>query len=97
MLEDILKEKKGLFETGMQSVLRGQENRERRIVIQQGNLVVNERSESSGVSAKVYKNGVSGFASMAEYTPQAAEMVLKAATENAHYLYKYAKNRKPAY
>ena len=55
MLEDILKGKKGLFETGMQSVLRGQENRERRIVIQQGNLVVNERSESSGVSAKVYK------------------------------------------
>ena len=97
MLEDILKGKKGLFETGMQSVLRGQENRERRIVIQQGNLVVNERSESSGVSAKVYKNGVSGFASMAEYTPQAAEMVLKAATENAHYLYKYAKNRKPAF
>lgn len=34
---------------------------------------------------------------MAEYTPQAAEMVLKAATENAHYLYKYAKNRKPAF
>ena len=97
MLEDILKGKKGLFETGMQSVLRGQENRERGIVIQQGNLVVNERSESSGVSAKVYKNGVSGFASMAEYTPQAAEMVLKAATENAHYLYKYAKNRKPAF
>lgn len=97
MLEDILKGKKGLFETGMQSVLRGQENRERRIVIQQGNLVVNERSESSGVSAKVYKNGVSGFASMAEYTPQAAEMVLKAATENAHYLYKYAKNRKLAF
>ena len=27
MLEDILKEKKGLFETGMQRVLRGQENR----------------------------------------------------------------------
>ena len=96
MLEDILKGKKSLFETGMQSVLRGQENRVRRIVIQQGNLVVNERSESSGVSAKVYKNGVSGFASMAEYTPQAAELVLKAATENTHYLYKYAKNRKPA-
>lgn len=96
MLEDILKGKKGLFETGMQSVLRGQENRARRIVIKQGNLVVNERSESSGVCAKVYKNGVSGFASMAEYTPEAAEMVLKAATENAHYLYKYTENKKAA-
>lgn len=96
MLEDILKGKKSLFETGMQSVLRGQENRARRIVIQQGNLVVNERSEQNGVSAKVYKNGVSGFASMAEYTPEAAEMVLKAATENAHYLYKYTQKKKPA-
>ena len=96
MFEDILKGKKSLFETGMKIVLRGQENRVRRIVIKQGNLVVIERAESSGVCAKVYKNGVSGFASMAEYTPEAAEMVLKAATENAHYLYKYTENKKAA-
>lgn len=96
MLEDILYDKQCFFETGMQSVLRGQENRVRKVVLQQGNLVVNDRSEENGICAKVYKNGVSGFASMADYSDEAAKMVLKAATENAEYLYKYAQKRKNA-
>ena len=96
MLEDILFDKQRFFESGMQTVLRGQENRVRRVVLQQGNLIANERSEVNGVCARVYKNGVNGFASMADYSGAAAEMVLKAATENAEYLYKYAKTRKPA-
>ncbi len=96
MLEDILFDKQRFFESGMQTVLRGQENRVRRVVLQQGNLIANERSEVNGVCARVYKNGVNGFASMADYSGAAAEMVLKAATENAEYLYKYAKKRKPA-
>ncbi|MCR5753723.1 MAG: TldD/PmbA family protein, partial [Acetatifactor sp.] len=96
MLEDVLKSKIALFEEGKQTVLRGQENRYRRIVIRQGNLVVNERSEESGICAKVYHNGVNGFASIAEYSKEAAEKVLRAATENADYLHKYAKNSKAA-
>lgn len=94
MLEDIIGSKKALFENGMQTVLRGQENRYRRIVIQDGTVMENTRSEQNGVCAKVYKNGVNGFASMAEYSGNAAEMVLKAATENAHYLDKYTKVKK---
>jgi len=96
MLEDVLKSKTALFQDGMQTVLRGQENRNRRVIIQQGNLVVNERSEESGICAKVYQNGVNGFASIAEYSADAAEKVLKAATENAAYLHKYATDSKPA-
>ena len=97
MLEDVLKAQKSLFETGAQSVLRGQENRLRRVVIQNGALVENVRSNERGVSAKVYKNGVNGFASIAEYSPAAAEKVIRAATENAGYLSKHAGSQKPAY
>ena len=90
MLEDILSGKKGLFETGVQTVLRGQENRNRMVVILNGNLVTNSRSENSGISARVYKNGIYGFASTAEYSEEAAAKVIEAATNNARYLGKYA-------
>ena len=96
MLENVLEGKNALFETGMQTVLRGQENRYRRIVVQNGNVVQNARSEQNGLSANVYKNGVNGFASIAGYTGAAAEQVLKAATENAQYLNKYTRNKKAA-
>ena len=86
MLNDILKTKKSLFADGVQTVLRGQENRNRRVVFLQGNLVANVRSESRGVNARVCKNGVYGFSSMAEYSKSAADSVLKAATENAKFL-----------
>lgn len=37
MLEDILFDKQRFFESGMQTVLRGQENRVRKVILQQGN------------------------------------------------------------
>ena len=86
MLNDILKAKKSLFADGVQTVLRGQENRNRRVVFLQGNLVGNVRSETRGVNARVCKNGVYGFSSMAEYSRSAADAVLKAATQNALFL-----------
>ncbi len=95
-MENILEGMKDRFETGAQSVLRGQENRNRMVSIEQGVLVTNTRSEERGVCAKVYKNGVTGFSSQAEFSKAAAEQVLKAATENANYLRKYAKAEKPA-
>ncbi len=97
MLENILLGQKSLFENGVQTVLRGQENRYRRIVIQNGNLVTNERSEESGICARVYKNGAYGFASTAEYSKDAAAKVIKAATENAKYLDKFNSEKKKAY
>lgn len=90
MLNDILKTKKSLFADGMQTVLRGQENRNRRVVFLKGNLVGNVRSETRGVNARVYNKGVYGFSSMAEYSKSAADSVLKAATQNAVFLNDHA-------
>ena len=96
MLYDILKTKKSLFADGVQTVLRGQENRNRRVGFLQGNLVINARSETRGVNARVCKNGVYGFSSMAEYSKSAADAVLKAATQNALFLHGHApKNLAP--
>ncbi len=89
MLEDIIASKKELFADGVQTVLRGHENRNRRVVLLKGNLVQNSRSETRGISARVNSSGVYGFASTAEYTPEGAETVLKAATENALFLAKH--------
>ncbi len=86
MLEDLLAGKKSLFETGVHTELRAQENRNRRVVLVQGNMTANSRSEVSGVSARAYKNGVYGFSSSAEYSEEKAEAVLRAATENAIFM-----------
>lgn len=86
MLQDFISEKKALFADAVHTELRAQENRSRRVTLLDGNLVANARSESAGVSARVYRNGVYGFSSMAECSGQAAEAVLKAATENAVFM-----------
>lgn len=90
MLEDIIAEKKALFATGVHTELRAQENRYRRVGLVQGNITTNSRSETSGICARVCKNGVYGFSSMAEYSKDAADAVLKAATDNAVFLDKHA-------
>ena len=94
MLVDLLADKRDLFADGVQTVLRGQENRSRAAALLQGNLVANSRSETRGINARVCKNGLYGFSSTAEYSKQAAEMVLKAATENAIFLDAHCKNKK---
>lgn len=91
MLEDHISGKKSLFSDGVHTELRAQENRQRRITLVQGNLAINNRSETSGVSARVYKNGVYGFSSTAQYTETAVENVLKAATENANFMDKHVR------
>jgi len=90
MLQDILSKKTSLFADGFQTVLRGQENRNRRVVLINGELSANVRSETRGVNARVTKEGVQGFSSMAEYSEAAAEAVLKAASENALFLATHA-------
>lgn len=96
MLQDILTTKKSLFTTGAHTELRGQKNRNRRAVLLNGDVIGNVRSDVSGVSARVYRGGVYGFSSMAEYTGEAAETVLKAATENAAFMDRHAGIGKPA-
>ena len=83
MLQDIIGSKTALFADAMQTVLRGHENRNRRVVLLKGNLVQNSRSDAAGINARVNNHGTFGFASIAEYTPEAAEKVIRAATENA--------------
>ena len=86
MIADIITPQAKYFADGVQTVLRGHENRSRRVVLLKGNLVQNARSESRGISARVTKNGRYGFSSVASYSEQDAETVLKAATENALFL-----------
>lgn len=95
MLTDILKNKKELFADGVQTILRGQETRQRAVTFLQGNLVRNLRAEARGVNARVCKNGVYGFASMAEYSSDAATSVLEEATKNALFLNTHAPKEKP--
>ena len=90
MLQDIIGAKKELFADGLQTVLRGHRNRSRRVVLLKGNLVQNSRSEGTGINARVNNHGTFGFASIAEYTPEAAEKVIRAATENALFLGKHS-------
>lgn len=86
MLEDFISGKKSLFASGVHTELRAQENRQRRVSLVQGNLTANVRTETSGVCARVYKNGVYGFSSTAQCNAAAAESVLNAATENAAFM-----------
>lgn len=86
MLEDFISCKKSLFADGVHTELRAQESRQRQVVLVQGNLTGNVRANVSGVSARVYKNGVYGFSSTAETNAAAAEAVLAAATENAAFM-----------
>ncbi len=94
MLNDLITSKKNLFNDGVHTEIRAQENRDRRIVLLSGNLTTNTRSEVSGVSARVYKNGVYGFSSMAEYNDKAVNAVLQAATKNALFMDKHINKNK---
>lgn len=96
MLEDILQDlqnKKSLFETGVHTELRVQENRSRIVCFTGGNLVNNNRAEELGVCARVCKNGVYGFSSAAEYSEEKVKAVLQAATQNADFMYRHAGGR----
>ncbi len=86
MLSDLLSDKKKLFADGVHTELRAQSNATRRVVMLNGNLTGNVRNENTGVSARVYQNGVYGFSSTAEYSHESVLDVLKAASENAAFM-----------
>jgi len=85
-MENILKEKKSLFTDDGSTELRAQCNRRRTAVYTSGNLTGNVRTDEKGVCARVFKNGVYGFSCAAEMSGDAAEKVLKEATENADFM-----------
>lgn len=86
MLRDIVTNQKKLFVPGAHTELRTEKIRTRRVSSVMGNLMGNGRSEEEGVCARVYKNGIYGFSSMAEISDDAAKAVLDAASENALFL-----------
>ncbi len=86
MQKDILYGCKAYFAPQAHTELRAQTNRQRRVSMLKGNLVGNVRTQSSGVCARVYKNGVWGFSSLAESNETAAKRVLEAAASNALFL-----------
>ena len=86
MIKDVISNKKNLFIPGAHTELRSHKNRTRRVTSLMGNLIGNGRSEEEGLCARVYKDGVYGFSSVAEITDDAAKDVLLAASENAKFL-----------
>ena len=95
MLKDILTPQKVLFVPNAHTELRGQLSRSRGATLVSGNLTGNSRQDISGISARVYKNGTYGFASMAEYSADAAKEVLRAASENAEFMDKNVNKGRP--
>ncbi len=94
MIKDILSGYKSLMPDGVHTELRAQMNRNRALVLMSGNIVRNEREDISGVSARSYKNGVYGFASMAELSDEAVKKVLKASADNTEFFDRHIrKNR----
>ncbi len=76
--------------------VRAQRNTKNAVMIVSGNLVTNARSETSGVSARIHKNGVWGFASSAEYSDDEVKRVINAAKDNADFLDKNVMKGKPS-
>ena len=97
MLQDILTPKKSLFLAGAHTELRAQTTRQRGVTLLNGNLVNNTRTDTSGISCRVYKNGTCGFSSIAEFSEDAVGHVLKAASDNAAFMDSHAGRGKALY
>lgn len=94
MLEDIISKYQPLFAPGVHTELRTQLNKTRRVSLVSGNLTTNSRNDISGVSARVYKNGVYGFASLADISDEAVGKVLKEANTNADFMDRHISKNK---
>lgn len=97
MIQDILSKWKSSLPAGVHTELRAQVNSTRAAMLMTGNLIRNDRTDISGVSARTYKNGVYGFASMAELSDEAVSNVLKASADNAEFLDRHIQKNKPMF
>lgn len=66
--------------------LRYQENRDIRLVMQNGNLVMNSQESVRGISARAFANGYWGFSSHSRPTMDSAKQALAEASRNAQFL-----------
>ena len=96
MIPDIISPLHASFAPGAHSELRAQRSLARRVTLLSGNLVSNTRTESQGVSARVYADGVYGCASAADLSAEAARKALATASENALFLNRRVKPGKGA-
>lgn len=95
MLTDRISKFKSEFLPGLHTELRAQKSLSSGVSMISGNLTGNNKSEKSGICARVYKNGVYGFASSAVYDDETVRNVIKAAGDNAVFMDKRAgKNKK---
>lgn len=78
--------KKYLHELTPYTELRVQENQTHNIVFMNGNMVSNQKTNTNGVSARVYNHGSYGFASNSDINDRSIREVLKAASSNASFL-----------
>ena len=96
MLDTFVFDKKAQFLPGAETALRMQRSINRRLTLLGGNIVSNSRSESSGVCARVRRDGMYGFSSVAGCTPEAVDAVIRAAGENAEFMDERLRRGKPA-
>ena len=68
---------------GTHAEVRRQTSRARRVSVLSGKLVTNVYSKSAGASARVYENGVWGFASVNDLSDERVKEILQSARENA--------------
>ena len=66
--------------------IRAHQNTNTSVVITAGNLTSNATAVTSGVSARVFKDGLWGFSSAGELNREAADTVLRSALSNARFL-----------
>ncbi len=86
LLSDLFTGFQPAFSSDAHTELRAQCNRTRIVSLVSGNLTQNVRTDVSGVSARTYRDGLYGFASMLELSLEAAQTVLRAAEDNAAFL-----------
>ena len=96
MLSEFCRDYQSELPTGGSVELRVQRNVTMGVSMVSGSLVANARNEVSGVSARMRKGGVYGFASEATESPEAIRRVLRAAADNAGFLDKHAGKNLPA-
>ena len=75
--------KKALSGCASHAEIRRQIYRTRRVAVLSGSLVTNISSKAAGACARVYRNGVWGFASIGDLSDAHVEEILRSARENA--------------
>ena len=79
---------------GEYTELRAQRNASQRIVLLNGNIVTNAKTSEQGVSARVFKDGVWGFASRPELAADETVATIDEATRNARFLARHGATKR---